>query len=80
MSNCRSCGATIKWIKLESGKSMPVDPDITESLEVGDIFVTENGATVKVTLDNLRELEEGPMGYISHFSTCPQADDWRKKK
>ena len=27
MSRCKSCGAEIRWIKMSSGKSMPVDPD-----------------------------------------------------
>lgn len=27
MSRCRSCGAEIIWIKMASGKLMPVDPN-----------------------------------------------------
>ena len=39
MSLCRSCGETVTWIKLKSGKSMPVNDDkIT--------IVTKNGEVV----------------------------------
>jgi len=75
MANCRGCGAEIKFIKLESGKFNPVD---TELLSIQDNFinpdemvVNKNGKTGR--LKNLTE------GYISHYSTCPNADDFRKR-
>lgn len=58
MSNCRSCGAEIKWIKTKAGKDMPVN---AKAMTV----VSEEGEVIT----NVR---------LSHFSSCPQANQWRK--
>lgn len=80
MSTCRSCGAKIDWIELQSGKKMPVDPELVSSAdcEHGDVIVTEMGQVRKI--DHSKNDYEILDGYVSHFSTCPDADDWRKKK
>lgn len=58
---------------------MPCDPKIInyEDAHEGDILVTLTGMTYKVRKEmhfpNIK-------GYVSHFATCPQASDWRKKK
>jgi len=42
MSTCKACGAPIKWVKMESGKAMPVDIDpikIVRETETGGIVV-----------------------------------------
>lgn len=79
MSVCRSCGKPIKWIELKSGKKMPVDPDPFElwEAEEGDTVVTERGDVIKYDKDKHAGNEAEV--YVSHFSTCPQADSWRKK-
>lgn len=82
MSTCRSCGAKIHWIELESGKKMPCDPELitTDEAEPGDVLVTVTGKTIKIPkTDELFSLQHTEEGYVSHFSTCPQADEWRKK-
>lgn len=64
---CRSCGAAITWFELASGKRHPFDGE--------PVYVrTElDGATHRV------------VGVIdtavssSHFATCPQAKDWRRR-
>lgn len=73
---CRSCGATIIWLTLESGKDHPCDPELVcaDELEPGFKLITEGG-------EILTEMgDESISGYVSHFSTCPDADKWRKKK
>lgn len=79
MSLCKSCGAQIDWVKVKNtGRMMPVDLDTVnyEDAENGDLLITDNGEIVRVN-----ELQEMPNTYgrVSHFSTCPQADVWRKK-
>lgn len=79
MPQCRSCGAKIQWIQLESGKNMPVDEgyfDINEA-ERGDKLITDEGEVISFNPDLNYEDKQVR---VSHFSTCPQADDWRKKK
>lgn len=76
---CRSCGKPIRFIEMRSGKKMPVDPDLIAYADAkdGDVLVTEQGNTYKVNLANRLP---NVKGYVSHFATCPQADDWRKPR
>ena len=73
---CQSCGSPIYWLKLKSGKSMPVDqPLITveNPALVGKLtLVTPDGEVVSKAPLGLR-------GYRSHFASCPNAKDHRKK-
>lgn len=81
-SVCRGCGAEIIWVKTSAGKSMPCNPSMVP-------FWERPGASGKVVLQNGKVIScdfEGPrneltgFGYTSHFSTCPQARGFRKKK
>lgn len=78
-TKCKSCGTSIKFIKLKTGKLNPVNLDKYLSLTLIDpeeinpdktIVVSENGEVGK--LSKLKN------GYISHFSTCPAAKNYRK--
>lgn len=64
--SCRSCGATVLWVETESGKKMPLDAEPERR------FVIEAGHDpMRARLRNT---------YVSHFSTCPQAERWRKSE
>lgn len=67
MGKCRSCGAEVIWVKTAKGKSMPLEACAPSE---GNIRITDNVAVYG---------QKGSGPYISHFSTCPQAGDWRKK-
>ena len=82
MARCKSCGAEISWVKTTAGKLMPVDePGIPyiEDPSGKEVFVTYNGAVVR---GNRRSYSSGsyPIGHISHFVTCPNADRHRRSK
>ena len=80
MAQCRSCGASIIWIKLTSGKSMPCDaePVTYWADDKGDDkVVTKSGEVVRARLSGEASEATG-IGYISHFATCPNADIHRK--
>ena len=81
MSRCRSCGAEIIWIKMASGKSMPVDPDpVTYWARPGAAgkVVTPNGEVYSCVFEGNLSQATG-LGYISHFSTCPNAASHRRR-
>jgi hypothetical protein len=64
---CRSCGASIEWADLVSGRRMPFDPPIVPvrtqgSLLDGDRIVEDVDTTIT----------------RSHFATCPDAKAWRR--
>lgn len=72
-AKCRSCQALILWITLEPrNKPHPVNP---VPIEGGSIRTTLEGGkrTGRVLPYGVRK---GKL-YVSHFATCPDADDWR---
>lgn len=75
---CRSCGAEIIWVTMQSGKKMPCDAKAVtyRADRTGkETFVTEHGLTVRGTADP----DGDTVGYISHFTTCPHAEQFRKR-
>jgi hypothetical protein len=70
--NCKSCGAPIVWVRMRSDKMMPVDanPDPRGNIEIFDGF----GSVIEKT-----DLFPGRDRYISHWATCPNAQEHRKK-
>jgi hypothetical protein len=73
MAACKSCGAPIRWVKMAgSGKSMPLDDvpsaEGTVSVERGVGHVLSGLAIVAY---------DGPL-FVSHFATCPQANEHRR--
>lgn len=79
MSKCKSCGAEIIWKRTFSGKSMPVDAEEIRFIADGgkELFVTDGGAVIHGTRAKAGQ-EHTRIGYISHFATCPDADQYRR--
>ena len=81
MARCRGCGREIEWIKMKTGKSMPVDPErimYWEDENGDEALVTPDGEVVKAFTTGNIETATG-YGYVSHFSTCPNAGDFRRR-
>lgn len=82
MSRCRSCGAEIIWIRSsKTGKMIPCDPEpIPFKLEIarGERFVLADGdVCCGYRTDKPEEAQR--TGYISHFATCPNAAEHRRR-
>lgn len=77
MGKCKSCGAAIKWIRMKSGRTMPVDEKAVKYIPDGySHIVTEKGEVVTGRIS-----EYGTKtGYISHFATCPNAKQHRRRQ
>jgi len=58
---------------------MPCDPDVvsSEDCEEGDLLVREDGVCVPIKEGYPKE---SVTGYVSHFATCPNAEQHRKPK
>ena len=71
-SRCRACQKVIRWAKTDNGKPIPMDPDPVPD---GNYVVTAQGVS-----HALKKNEE-PTGaaYVSHFATCPQRDQFRRR-
>lgn len=71
----------MRWLTLRpGGRRMPIDADPVEDgniiadLEQGVGVVVPGGALPQMRLDTPTE----PF-YRSHFATCPQAEQWRRR-
>lgn len=62
-SKCRACGAAMLWIKTANGRSMPVDAKPIR------VMIRREGEDVFDVVS----------GFVSHFSTCPAAEQFRRK-
>ena len=79
---CRSCGAEIVWVAMQSGKKMPCDAELIHAVEEGDAktsFVLPGGIMKRGREGRHPHGEADFVGYRSHFETCPQADRFRKR-
>lgn len=85
-TKCKSCGASIVWIKTQNGRSMPCDADpvnYQKNYKGASLIVTAEGAVIRGDIvENdpsapLQKIIDG-QGYISHFATCPNANQHRK--
>lgn len=79
MAKCKSCGAEIIWLVMESGKKMPCDAQkipCRENVNGKYILVLPSGKLIRADID----LDSDVYGYTSHFATCPAANDFRKER
>ena len=85
-STCRSCGESIIWTTLPSGKKCPMDAEPinlalvpSPSTPCYDLEWDNQGKDVEATKWDRAEILESTQFYISHFSTCPQAQEHSKR-
>lgn len=71
-ATCSSCGAAIIWVRTERGKPMPVDakPEKRFTLDPLAVRLNPSAPPSALLVDT----------YVSHFATCPHADQHRKAK
>lgn len=62
---CRSCGASVFWVKSTLGKNMPLN-------------ATPERRFVIVTSPDGVSYAQQQDTYVSHFATCPDAAKWRQ--
>lgn len=78
---CRGCGAWIKWITTTAGKQMPCDDKpVLYKVKIGGPhkIVTQYGDVISCEIVGDQKIADG-QGYVPHWSTCPNANDFRKK-
>lgn len=78
---CGGCGCRILWIKTKAGKNMPCNPTMLNyRKERGgkEKIVTQEGEVVSGITGVSPEEADG-IGYTSHFATCTQAKNFRRR-
>lgn len=72
MSRCRSCAAEITWARTTTGRRIPLDavPVAGGNIELHD-GIAHVASQAVLSIDPL---------YVSHFATCPDANEHRAKR
>lgn len=85
MSECKSCGAEMRWARMEStNKRMPLDclPSAEGNIKLCDM-ADPFGDRYAIVIGNKESLgrlrAEGTPLYTSHFATCVNAKQHRSK-
>lgn len=81
VAQCRSCGRRIMFIRMKSGKNMPVDTafvNYKNNPKGRDKIVLPSGDVIACDAD-VDAREADGYGYISHFATCPNAARHKKQ-
>jgi hypothetical protein len=73
---CKSCGASIIWALTQNGKRIPLDAEPAE--RPSGLFRLEGSATG--SMPPIAISAAGEPVYLSHFVTCPNADQHRKPR
>lgn len=80
ITTCRSCNARIVWARTAfNGTPMPIDVDPVDN---GNILVEEQEHSGRLTALVLPPGDERIISettYTSHFATCPDGDQWRRR-
>lgn len=80
-ARCGSCKADIVWaITVATGKRIPLDAQPSED---GNVAVHRDQVNGELIARVLKDGEQtGPWEHrgVSHFATCPNADQHRKRK
>lgn len=76
VGDCRSCENKILWLMTTKGKLIPLNACPVRD---GNMVIENHGSgLLAVAFQPL--IHGSHQRYVSHFATCPDADDWRKSK
>jgi hypothetical protein len=77
-SRCRSCRAEIVWATTGAGKAMPVD---AEPVDDGNVLLDEDDGYLFATVVSPGQIPlDGSPLYASHFASCPNSSQHRKRQ
>lgn len=85
IDECRTCNAPIVWAETSNGKSMPVDAAPADDGNV--LLYPRPGGGAYATVLSVADTALAIGGLFpdertlrtSHFVTCPNAEEWRKR-
>lgn len=82
MSRCRSCTAEVFWARTASGKLIPIDAEPVDGGNVHVVTRRADGtpATIRVATQDELGIHPDKSTYVSHFATCPSANEHRSKR
>ena len=75
VEKCRSCGAPVIWCMTKHGRHKPVNAE-----PVGNGNINLHFDPLGLTVPVAAVVAAGKGSHVSHFATCPKADQWRKRR
>ena len=78
-SKCKTCGADIFWALTENGKPMPIDAVSTDNGNLECVWDHNGRVLAHVIAPLFLQMQTEAPRYTSHFATCPDADEHRRK-
>lgn len=82
-SRCRTCHAYILWARTTTGGVMPIDWRRNPDGNVVLVFEPNTDKPLAMVVgpaDTLSPDAKAMPRHMPHYATCPQADEWRRKK
>lgn len=83
-TTCKSCKAAIAFVRLPSGRRLPINPDPTDN---GNVHITGSrnedepaARVISTQTGTLFDNAPTTTAYTSHFATCPQASQHRRSR
>lgn len=77
MSRCRSCEAEIEWAFTENDKRIPLD--VPARMGEGNLEVVSRRASEHGMTPIVRTVPAATGDRVSHFATCPEAEQHRRR-
>lgn len=74
VTRCRSCDESIVWMKTAAGKNIPVDADSIDEDTLEFVHNEQAGRP------DYRSPVFDPDEHVTHFRTCPNADEHRRRR
>lgn len=74
---CKGCGKPVVFAKTEDGSTVILDPRAPIYRATGH---REEGGQLVVTGVQLEDAEIAGRSFVSHFATCPDANDFSRSK
>ena len=74
-SECRTCGAGIIWAEMPSGKMNCFDVEASPA----GAWALDDRSNPPKAAKIVRAEGSGEAGFTSHFATCPQAAEHRRR-
>lgn len=82
MKQCKACGAPILWIRMKTGRSMPVDAEPVTywktPVAAGKAVTPTGEIVLGVVFEGELQTVTG-VGYRPHWASCPQADSFKRR-
>lgn len=76
---CRGCGGPMRWAQNETtGRRVPIDPDPVPDGNLVLVALRPGATPLVRYLRKHEPVAPTSPRYVSHFATCPQADQFRK--